>query len=305
MKTFIKKLGHVALASAVILSSAANLTLAQDSTGEFDGETVNIGVVGDTGAQVWEYVADKALEQEGITIEVTLLTDYNQPNEALANGSLDLNSFQHVAFLNEWNESNDEDLTNIGFTLVTPMGLYSDKITAVDELEEGARIAIPNDPTNGGRALLALEIAGVIEVDDAAGVLPTIDDITDNPLNIEVIELDAAQIPQSLPDVDAAIINTGHAEDAGLSVKEDAIFVDTDSPEELSDTYRNIIASRKEDAESPLLAKVVELYQTPDVAEVIIESSNGGSIPAWEGYEPAESVEEVESTEEESSEDAE
>lgn len=305
MLKFIKRLGQVALASSLILGSTANLALAEESTGEFEGETVNVGVVGDSGAQVWEYVAEKALEQEGITIDVTLLTDYNQPNEALANGSLDINSFQHVAFLDEWNESNGEDLANIGFTLVTPMGLYSDKITSVDELEDGASIAIPNDPTNGGRALLALEIAGVIEVDDAAGVLPTIDDITDNPLNIEIIELDAAQIPQSLPDVDAAIINTGHAEDAGLSVNEDAIFVDTDTPDELSDTYRNIIAARSEEAESPLLLKVVELYQTPDVAEVIIESSNGGSIPAWEGYEPAEAAEETETTDKESTEDAE
>ncbi len=184
------------------------------------------------------------------------------------------------------------------------MGLYSDKITSVEEIVDGDSIAVPNDPTNGGRALLALEIAGLIEVDDAVGVLPTIDDITENPLNLEIIELDAAQIPQSLPDVAAAIINTGHAEDAGLSVTEDAIFVDTDTPEELSDTYRNIIAARSEDAESPLLLKIVELYQTADVAEVILESSNGGSIPAWEGYEPAESTDGSEESTEESSEES-
>lgn len=305
MLKFIKKIGQVALASSLILAPATQIAFAEDSASEFEGETVSIGVVGDNGAEVWGYVADKALEQEGIEIDVTLLTDYNQPNEALANGSLDLNSFQHVAFLEEWNESNGEDLANIGFTLVTPMGLYSDKITSVEEIVEGDSIAVPNDPTNGGRALLALEIAGIIEVDDAAGVLPTVDDITDNPLNIEVIELDAAQIPQSLPDVAAAVINTGHAEDAGLSVTEDAIFVDTDTPEELSDTYRNIIAARSEDAESPLLLKVVELYQTADVAEVIIESSNGGSIPAWEDYEPAEEGSESEELEESTEEDVE
>lgn len=272
------------LAGALIFTQSANLALAEDTVKEFEGETVKVGVVGDNGAEVWGYVADKALEQEGITIEVTLLTDYNQPNEALANGSLDINAFQHVAFLENWNEANDEDLVNIGFTLVTPMGLYSDTITSVDEIEEGASIAIPNDPTNGGRALLALEIAGLIEVDDAVGVLPTVNDVTDNPLNIEFVELDAAQIAQSLADVTAAIINTGHAEDAGLSVTEDAIFVDTDTPEELSDTYRNIIAARSEDADSPLLQRIVELYQTEDVGEVIIEASNGGSIPAWESY---------------------
>ncbi|XJS10511.1 MetQ/NlpA family ABC transporter substrate-binding protein [Aerococcaceae bacterium WGS1372] len=284
MKNLLKKIAQLTLAGTLILGQSANLALAEDAAKEFDGETVKVGVVGDNGAEVWGYVADKALEEEGITIEVTLLTDYNQPNEALANGSLDINSFQHVAFLENWNEANDEDLVNIGFTLVTPMGLYSDKITSVDEIEEGASIAIPNDPTNGGRALLALEIAGLIEVDDEVGVLPTVNDVTDNPLNIEFVELDAAQVAQSLVDVTAAVINTGHAEDAGLSVKDDAIFVDTDTPEQLSDTYRNVIAARSEDAESPLLQKIVELYQTEDVAEVIIESSNGGSIPAWEGY---------------------
>lgn len=284
MKKLFEKIAQITLAGALILSQSANLALAEDSAKEFEGETVKVGVVGDNGAEVWGYVADKALKEEGITIEVTLLTDYNQPNEALSNGSLDINAFQHVAFLENWNESNDGDLVNIGFTLVTPMGLYSDSITSVDEIEDGASIAIPNDPTNGGRALLALEIAGLIEVDDAAGVLPTVNDVTDNPLNIEFVELDAAQIAQSLADVTAAIINTGHAEDAGLSVTEDAIFVDTDTPEELSDTYRNIIAARSEDADSPLLQRIVELYQTEDVGEVIIEASNGGSIPAWEGY---------------------
>lgn len=304
MLKLLKKLGKVALTSSLILAPATQVAFAQESSGEFEGEKVNVGVVGDNGAEVWGYVADKALEQEGIEIDVTLLTDYNQPNEALANGSLDLNAFQHVAFLENWNEANDGDLVNLGFTLVTPMGLYSDKITSVEEIVDGDSIAVPNDPTNGGRALLALEIAGLIEVDDAVGVLPTIDDITENPLNLEIIELDAAQIPQSLPDVAAAIINTGHAEDAGLSVTEDAIFVDTDTPEELSDTYRNIIAARSEDAESPLLLKIVELYQTADVAEVIIESSNGGSIPAWEGYEPAESTDGLEESTEESSEES-
>lgn len=304
MSNIFKKVAKLTLAGALVLGQSAGLVLAEDTAKEFEGETVNVGVVGDNGAEVWGYVADKALEQEGIIIDVTLLTDYNQPNEALANGSLDINSFQHVAFLENWNEANDEDLVNIGFTLVTPMGLYSENVTSVDEIGEGSSIAIPNDPTNGGRALLALEIAGLIEVDDAVGVLPTVNDVTDNPLNIEFIELDAAQIPQSLADVTAAIINTGHAEDAGLSVTEDAIFVDTDTPELLSDTYRNIIAARAEDADSPLLQKIVELYQTEDVGEVIIESSNGGSIPAWEGYKGTDS-EDSEDSEEESAEDAE
>lgn len=305
MKKFIKSLALLSLVGGL----GANLALTSVSAqGEFEGEKVSVGVVGDSSERTWNYVAEKALEEEGIEIEVVLLTDYNQPNEALKNGSLDLNAFQHVAFLNNWNESNDADLEVLGYTLVTKLGLYSDKYESIDELPEGAQIAIPNDPTNGGRALLALEIAGLIEVDDAADILPTVQDITDNPLNIEIIELDAAQTALSLPDVDAAFINSGHASNVGLAPS-DAIFVDTDQPELLSDAYRNIIAVRAEDIENELYLKILELYQTDDVAEVIIESDNGGSVPAWEGYVPAEESAEEEteevSEEESTEEDAE
>lgn len=279
-----KKLHSLLVSCLTLVAILVSQTLPVLAQGEFAGEKVILGVVGDAGAQTWEYVAEKALDQEGIEIEVVLLTDYNQPNIALANGSLDLNSFQHVAFLENWNEANDEDLVHIGFTLVTPMGLYSDKLESVEEIPDGAQIAIPNDPTNGGRALLALQIAGLIEVDEAAGVLPEVSDITSNPKNIEIIPLDAAQIARILPDVDAAMINTGHANDAGYAVS-DAIFVDTDNPAQLSDSYRNVVAARAEDKDNPLYLRIVELYQEDDVAEVLFEASNGGSVPAWEGYE--------------------
>lgn len=223
-----------------------------------------------------------AAAKEDITVELELFTDYNQPNVALQNGSLDLNAFQHVAFLEDWNASNDGTLAPLGFNFVSPMGTYSEKISSLDELQDGDVVAIPNDPTNGGRAILALEIAGVIEVDDAVGALATTEDITDNPLNLQFEELDAAQLAVVLPDVAAAIINTNFATDAGLSLKE-AIFVDADYPDQLNELYTNVIAATEETKDNETLIRIVELYQTEEVAQAIYDLSNGGDKPIWEG----------------------
>ncbi len=295
MKKFFKSLGVLSLASSVLVGA----TSAVQAQGEFEGETVTVGVVSEAEEQVWEFVSEQALEQEGIELELVLFTDYVQPNVALQDGSTDLNAFQHVAFLNEWNEANDGNLEALGFSYVTPLGVYSESITSIEEIPEDAVIAIPNDPTNGGRALLGLELAGLIEVDDEAGILPTVADVTDNPLNIQFEELEAAQIAQALPDVDAAVINNTFALDAGLSV-EDAIFLDAENPADLPDDYKNIIAVNGDNADSELFAKVVELYQTDEVAEKLAEASNGGDGAAWteEGEEESDSSESEETTEE-------
>lgn len=299
MKKFFKSLGVLSLASSVLVGA----TSAVQAQGEFEGETVTVGVVSEAEEQVWEFVSEQALEQEGIELELVLFTDYVQPNVALQDGSTDLNAFQHVAFLNEWNEANDGNLEALGFSYVTPLGVYSESITSIEEIPEDAVIAIPNDPTNGGRALLGLELAGLIEVDDEAGILPTVADVTDNPLNIQFEELEAAQIAQALPDVDAAVINNTFALDAGLSV-EDAIFLDAENPTDLPDDYKNIIAVNGDNADSELFAKVVELYQTDEVAEKLAEASNGGDVPAWteEGEEEGSDSSESEETTEESEE---
>ena len=299
MKKFFKSLGVLSLAGSVLVGA----TSAVQAQGEFEGETVTVGVVSEAEEQVWEFVSEQALEQEGIELELVLFTDYVQPNVALQDGSTDLNAFQHVAFLNEWNEANDGNLEALGFSYITPLGVYSESITSIEEIPEDAVIAIPNDPTNGGRALLGLELAGLIEVDDEAGILPTVADVTDNPLNIQFEELEAAQIAQALPDVDAAVINNTFALDAGLSV-EDAIFLDAENPADLPDDYKNIIAVNGDNADSELFAKVVELYQTDEVAEKLAEASNGGDVPAWteEGEEEGSDSSESEETTEESEE---
>ncbi|UPQ86533.1 MetQ/NlpA family ABC transporter substrate-binding protein [Ignavigranum ruoffiae] len=274
-----KKIVKVFAAVLVLLATVFQLDQVALAAGEFEGEQAKVGVVSDNELAVWEFVADKAKE-EGIDLEIVQFTDYVQPNEALANGSLDLNAFQHTAFLNDWNKANDGELEPIGLTYVSPMGAYSQKIKKLEELPEGAKIAIPNDPTNGGRALLLLQSAGLIKVDEAAGVLATVDDVTENPKNLEFEELDAAQVAISLADVDLAVINTNFAIDNDLSLK-DALFVDSDNPAELNEEYKNTITVRGEDKDNKLYQHIVELYQSKDVADKIVETSNEADVAAW------------------------
>lgn len=275
MKKLVKKVSVLALLAGLV---APAIAFAEDKP--FDGETVKVGVASDDEIEVWEFVAELA-EKEGITLEVELFNDYVQPNVAVASGDLDLNAFQHVAYLEEWNKENDEDLQPIGYTYVSPLGAYSEKVTSLDELAEGAVVAIPNDPTNGGRALLLLEQAGVLEVDDAAGVLPTLKDITKNDKKLEFKELDAAQVAVSLPDVDAAIINTNYALDHDLSIEDDAIFVDTEDLAKVNEVYKNVVVTRKDDVENELYQHIVELYQSEEVAEKITEITDGANVAAW------------------------
>ncbi|XJS10509.1 MetQ/NlpA family ABC transporter substrate-binding protein [Aerococcaceae bacterium WGS1372] len=264
----------------IILSATPLTTFAQ---GEFEGEKVTIGLASSNALDYWDVVAKNALEQEGIEIEFVLFSDYNQPNEALQNGSLDLNAFQGYPFLFSWNEENDGTITPIGNTLITPLGLYSDKYEALEDIPEGGTIAIPNDPSTYGRALQALEIAGLIDVDEAAGIFPEEKDILDNPKKLQIELLEPAMTAVMLQDVDAAIINTGFATDAGLSIQ-DAIFVDADNLDDVNPLYINVIAAREEDKDNPLYLKIVELFQTDEIASIIEESSQGALIPVFEDY---------------------
>lgn len=275
-----KKLLSVLLASSFVAGLAQQPVLAQDK--EFDGQKVTVGVASEYEEEVWKDVAQRAKEQEGIDLEIVLFNDYVQPNIALADGSLDLNAFQHVEFLNDWNVANEGNLEAIGFTYVAPLKLYSEKIKSLDDLQKGDKIAIPNDATNGGRALLALEKAGIIEVDDQVGVLPEVSDITKNELDLQFEELEAAQLVTALPDVAVAAINNNFANDAGLA-EELVVYNDAEKIEELSESYKNVVAARHEDAQNPLFLKVVALYQDPATAKKIEEISKGSDVPAWDG----------------------
>lgn len=279
-----KKLGGyiVALVAVLVLvvgcGSGSKESTKESSSGK--NTTVKLGVVG-SDTDVWDDV-QKRLKDEGIDLEYVKFTDYSQPNVALDNGDIDLNSFQHQIFLDNFNKEHGTDLVSIGNTVNAPLGIYSEKIKDVKELKDGDTISIPNDVTNGGRALLLLQTAGLIKVDPAKKQSPTVSDITENKLNLKIEELDAAQTPRSLQDVTAAIINSGVAVDAGYSPTKDAIFLEP--VDETSKPYVNIIVARKEDENNETYAKIVEAYQTEETKKVIEETSKGASIPAWDTF---------------------
>ncbi|HHU71473.1 MAG TPA: MetQ/NlpA family ABC transporter substrate-binding protein [Clostridiales bacterium] len=246
--------------------------------GSADEVTIKLGVVGENNEQ-WEPVIAK-LAEEGINLVLVKFADYSLPNQALADGEIELNAFQHYAYLNNEIKDKGLQLTVIGETIIAPLGLYSDKVKSISEITEAATIAIPSDATNGGRALKLLESAGLIKVDPEAGYVPTVSDITDNPLKIEFYEVEAANTPSLLADVTAAIINGGHAVDNGLYPQKDSIYLEEVS-ENSDNPYINIIVARTDEIDNENYKKLVEAYRSEEVAKVIEEVYKGGYIPTW------------------------
>jgi D-methionine transport system substrate-binding protein len=243
-----------------------------------DATVVKVGIVGEHNEQ-WEYIVTM-LAKEGITIQLVKFGDYIMPNQALADGDIDLNAFQHYAFLNNQIKDKGYKLSPIGDTIIAPLGLYSVKIKSLGELKNGDKIAIPNDPTNGGRSLKVLETAGLIKVDPKAGYVPEVADITENRLNIQFIQVEAAQTAGLLPDVAAAIINGSHATDHGLVPTRDAIYLETQGTGS-DNPYVNIIAARTADKDNPVYKKIVDAYHSAEVKKIIETVFNGIYVPAW------------------------
>ncbi|MBR2541644.1 MetQ/NlpA family ABC transporter substrate-binding protein [Lactococcus raffinolactis] len=243
-------------------------------------KTYVVGVASDQQKEIWEKVSD-SLKADKIKIDVKLFSGYTEENPALADGSLDLNSFQHVAYLNNYNKENKKDLTYIGYTLISPFGLYSEKLKDPKDLKDGDTVAIPNDPTNGGRALQALEALDIIKLKKDAPDSPEVKDIESYKTKIEIKPIQADQLVATLPDVTAAFINTNYVTDQlHTTPKKSAIYIDTDHLDKVSDLYKNIIAVRKEDKNKEDFKKIVKAYQTPEIAK-LIEKTN--DYPAWEG----------------------
>lgn len=240
---------------------------------------VTVGVVGEVN-EPWEYTIEQLEEKENIIVTLEKFTDYATPNTALADGDIDLNSFQTEIFLDNYNKDTGNDLQVIGYTVMAPLGIYSEKITDVAELQDGAEIGIPNDPSNGGRALRLLQTAGLIKVDPEAGLTPSVADITENPKNLVITELDASQTARALGDLDASVINNGMAVDAGLLPAQDAIFLEPVNED--SKPYYNVIAARAEDVDNEVYKTIVEYYQSEGTKQVIEETTKGSSIPVWD-----------------------
>jgi len=259
----LKKLGLIALLSLAALPAAAQT------------QTLRIGATPGPHAQILEAVKPIAAKK-GLDIKIVEFSDYVVPNEALASGELEANSFQHQPYLDNQKENRGYKIETVAQTVNFPIGIYSKKHKAFDALPNGASIAIPNDPTNGGRALLLLQDKGLIKLKDGVGFKPTILDITANSKNLKFTEIDAAQAPRVLDDVDAAVINTNYATQAGLDPVKDAL-----TREDPKGPYVNIIAVRAEDKDKPWVKTLVESYHSPEVKKFVEETFKGAVLTSW------------------------
>ena len=289
-----KIFGVAALATVATFALAAcgssNSSNSSKSSDKDGVTTVKVGVMSlsDTEEARWKEV-QKNLDdaKANIKLEFTEFTDYSQPNQAVRDGDVDINAFQHYNYLENWNKENSADLVSVADTYIAPIRLYSgtkdgkNKYTDVKDIPEKGTIAVPNDPTNESRALYVLESAGLIKLDTKDGELATISNIKDNPKNLTISELDASQTASSLPSVDAAIINNTFVREAGIDYKK-ALFVEKANSN--SKQWYNLIAANKDwksSDKAKAIEAIIKAYHTDNVKKVIEESSDGMDQPVW------------------------
>lgn len=276
-------LATLTLSASLFLAACGNTASdsASDSSAADANEPVKVtlGVVGEVN-EPWDYVIEELKEKENIEVELVKFTDYTTPNNALAEGEIDLSSFQTEIFMDNYNRDHGTELTTIGYTVMAPLGLYSDKITDISELKDGDTIAIPNDVSNEGRALILLQTAGLIKLDTAAGLVPTTEDVIENRLNLQFQTLESNQTARALQDVTASVINSGMAVDAGFIPSEDAVFLEPVTED--SKPYYSVIAALSEDVDNEVFQTIVAYYQSEGTAKVIEESSKGSQFPVWD-----------------------
>lgn len=270
------------LRAGLALGAAATLALglAACSTGSSSDEaatpedgslgTVTVGALPTPAGDLLKWVDENLAEEAGLDIEWVEFTDYNTPNPALSDGSTDANLFQNLTFLETYNEQTGSDLVSAGEIYLPAAAFYSETLSSLDDLEEGATVAIPNDPTNEGRALGLLAAEGVIEIEDGA---TNLDGITDNPLNLEFVEIENASLALALPDNDAVFVTASFALPAGLTDEQAILMEGTDS------AYYNILATTPELADDPRIVALVELLTDPRTQEYITETWNGLIVP--------------------------
>ena len=249
-----------------------------EAPSQTEGETVSIKV-GASPAPHAEILrqAQEALAAEGIDMEVIEFSDYVQPNTALESGELDANYFQHEPYLISFNEENGTNLVSMGNVHYEPMCIYAGKTTSLEEIPDGAKVSVPNDPTNEARALLLLEANGLLKINADAGINATKLDILENPHNLEIVEMEAAQLPRTLQDVDFAVINGNYAVASGLNMSDALAKEEKDSLG--AKTYPNIIAVREGDESRPELQKLVEVLKSDEIKDFISEKYQGAVEP--------------------------
>lgn len=242
-----------------------------------DDKTITIGASPSPHAVILNQFADE-FEKEGYKLDVVEFTDYVQPNNALEAGDLDANYFQHKPYLDNFNEENGTHLVSAGEVHYEPMAIFSEKVDNFDSIPDGAKVAVPNDTTNEARALLLLQENGFITLKDGADITATKMDIAENPKNLDIVELEAAQIPRSLPDVDMAVINGNYAIDAGLSFDDALAIEEADSV--AAQTYANIVAVREGEEDSPKTKVIMKVLTSDACKQFITDNFNGAVLPA-------------------------
>jgi D-methionine transport system substrate-binding protein len=238
-------------------------------------ESLTVAATAVPHAEILEFVKPQ-LAAEGVDLNIKVFTDYIQPNVQVAQKGMDANFFQHQPYLDEFNKGKGTDLVAVTGVHLEPLGAYSSKIKTLDELGNGANVVIPNDATNGGRALLLLQKYGLIRLKDQSNILATTKDIVENPKGLKIRELEAATIPRVLTQVDLALINTNYALEAKLDPSKDALFIEgNDSP------YVNILVSRPDNKDSPAMQKLAAALHSPELKQFITEKYKGAVLPAF------------------------
>lgn len=264
MKKNIKLLGISLLLALLLVSCKA---------GKDDNKLI-IGLSPEPHRELVEFIKED-FEKEGYKLEIVEFTDYVKPNLSLADGEIDLNFFQHQVYLDSFKDEKNLDLISIGSIHLEPMGLYSKSLNSIKDLKDGSQIAIPNDVSNGGRALLILEKEGLIKLNKDKGILATEKDIISNPKNLEIIALEAPSLPRIVEDIDGAIINGNYALEAGFKLEDALLLEDSSSP------YPNIVAIRAEDKDDKKILKLLRLLQSEKMRKHIEENYRDSILPAF------------------------
>ncbi|MDQ0205266.1 MetQ/NlpA family ABC transporter substrate-binding protein [Alkalicoccobacillus murimartini] len=262
--------GAAALTAGILTACGSG-----DEFGPLAEDEISVGVTAGPHEQIMEKVKEVA-EDNGLTVELRVFSDYNAPNTAVSEGELDANSYQHKPFLDNYNDGQGDSLVDVATTVNYPMGIYSNDLDNPTEVEEGSKVALPNDTTNGARALMLFEDAGLITLDESAGTNASVLDVVDNPYDLEFFEVEAPQIPRQLDEVALAAINTNFATEAGLDPTEDSIYIEPeDSP------WVNTIVVRDENKDDPVVQKLIDAYQSDEVKQFIEEEFQGSVIASW------------------------
>ncbi|EFC91735.1 lipoprotein, YaeC family [Dethiosulfovibrio peptidovorans DSM 11002] len=252
-----------------------SLFVASGSNAE-DLSVLKVGATAGPHAEILEFLKDR-LKDRGIDLQVYSFNDYITPNAALDQGDLDANSYQHGLFMDTQNQDRGYSLVSVAKTVVCPMGFYSKKIDDVDDLRKGAKVSVPNDPANVGRALALLEEKGFIKLADGVGYRASVLDVVENPKGIKFVEIEAPQLPRVLDDVDMGAVNVNYAVEAGLSPLEDAILLE--DPE--TSPFANIIAAREDNRDDRRIELLIEVYHSDETRKFILDRFKGSFVPAW------------------------